>query len=62
MTRVVTSTISSSMMPAAFMSGISATDLFGGAPIRPTDMHAVEPDGSIRVAAEGLEFPNGFVS
>ena len=36
-------------------------DLFGGAPIRPTDMHAVEPDGSIRVAAEGLEFPNGAV-
>jgi len=36
-------------------------DLFGGAPIRLTDMHAVEPDGSIRVAAEGLEFPNGAV-
>lgn len=36
-------------------------DLFGGAPIQLTDMHAVEPDGSIRVAAEGLEFPNGAV-
>ena len=36
-------------------------DLFGGAPIRLTDMHAVEPDGSIRIAAEGLEFPNGVV-
>jgi sugar lactone lactonase YvrE len=36
-------------------------DLFGGAPIQLTDMHAVEPDGSIRVAAAGLEFPNGAV-
>jgi sugar lactone lactonase YvrE len=36
-------------------------DLFGGAPIEATEMHAVEPDGSIRVAASGLEFPNGAV-
>src|SRR5437868_2940643 len=36
-------------------------DLFGGAPIQLTDMHAVEPDGSVRVAAAGLEFPNGAV-
>lgn len=36
-------------------------DLFGGAPIEVTDMHLVEPDGTIRVAASGLEFPNGAV-
>jgi sugar lactone lactonase YvrE len=36
-------------------------DLFGGAPIEVTEMHVVEPDGSIRVAAAGLEFPNGAV-
>ena len=36
-------------------------DLFGGAPIKPTEMHVVEPDGSIRVAATALEFPNGAV-
>ncbi|MGF6609438.1 sugar lactone lactonase YvrE [Paraburkholderia sp. WSM4175] len=36
-------------------------DLFGGAPIEVTEMHVVEPDGSIRVAAAGLEFPNGTV-
>ncbi|MFM0554680.1 SMP-30/gluconolactonase/LRE family protein [Paraburkholderia sediminicola] len=36
-------------------------DLFGGAPVEATDMHVVEPDGSIRVAATGLEFPNGAV-
>lgn len=36
-------------------------DLFGGAPIEVTEMHIVEPDGSIRVAAAGLEFPNGAV-
>ncbi|CAB3739974.1 SMP-30/gluconolactonase/LRE family protein [Paraburkholderia rhynchosiae] len=36
-------------------------DLFGGAPIKATEMHVVEPDASIRVAAAGLEFPNGAV-
>jgi len=36
-------------------------DLFGGAPIQMTEMHVVEPDGSIRVAAAGLEFPNGVI-
>lgn len=36
-------------------------DLHGGAPIQLTEMHVVEPDGSIRVAAAGLEFPNGAV-
>jgi sugar lactone lactonase YvrE len=36
-------------------------DLFGGAPIEVTEMHVVEPDGSIRVAAGELEFPNGAV-
>jgi sugar lactone lactonase YvrE len=36
-------------------------DLFGGAPIEVTDMHLVEPNGTVRVAASGLEFPNGAV-
>jgi sugar lactone lactonase YvrE len=36
-------------------------DLFGGAPVQRTEMHAVEPDGSIREVASGLEFPNGAV-
>jgi sugar lactone lactonase YvrE len=36
-------------------------DLFGGAPAKTTDIHVVEPNGSIRVAASGLEFPNGSV-
>jgi sugar lactone lactonase YvrE len=34
-------------------------DLFGGAPKALTDLHVVEPDGSIRIAASDLEFPNG---
>lgn len=36
-------------------------DLFGGAPKQLTEMHAVEPDGSIREVAGELEFPNGAV-
>jgi sugar lactone lactonase YvrE len=36
-------------------------DLFGGAPKQETCVHLVEQDGAIRVAATGLEFPNGTV-
>ena len=36
-------------------------DLFGGAPKKLTEMHVVHPDGSVRVAATDLEFPNGAV-
>ncbi|MFT4066770.1 SMP-30/gluconolactonase/LRE family protein [Paraburkholderia sp.] len=36
-------------------------DLFGGAPKELTEMHVVHPDGSVRVAASELEFPNGAV-
>ncbi|TAL93154.1 MAG: gluconolactonase [Paraburkholderia sp.] len=36
-------------------------DLFGGAPKTLTNLHVVEPNGEIRVAASGLEFPNGAV-
>lgn len=36
-------------------------DLFAGAPIAPTDLHVVELDGSVRIAARGVEFPNGSV-
>jgi sugar lactone lactonase YvrE len=36
-------------------------DFHGGAPKALADMHLVEPDGSVRVAADGLEFPNGAV-
>lgn len=36
-------------------------DLYGGAPKVPTDLHLVEPDGSVSVAASGIEFPNGMV-
>lgn len=36
-------------------------DYHGGAPKALTDLHLVEPDGSTRVAASGLEFPNGSV-
>jgi sugar lactone lactonase YvrE len=36
-------------------------DLFGGAQAELTDIHVVEPNGSIRVAASGLEFPNGSI-
>ena len=36
-------------------------DLHNGAPSTPTNMHVVSPDGAVRVAASGLEFPNGTV-
>lgn len=36
-------------------------DYHGGAPKASTDLHVVEPDGAVRVAASGLEFPNGMV-
>ena len=36
-------------------------DFHGGAPKQLTDLHVIEPDGTIRVAASGLEFPNGAV-
>ena len=36
-------------------------DLHGGAPMAATDLHLVDVDGSIRVAASSLEFPNGTV-
>ncbi|MDR6478859.1 sugar lactone lactonase YvrE [Burkholderia sp. OAS925] len=36
-------------------------DHHGGAPSKPTDMHVVDPNGAIHVAASGLEFPNGMV-
>jgi sugar lactone lactonase YvrE len=36
-------------------------DFHGGAPQAPSDLHLVEPDGAISVAATDLEFPNGAV-
>ncbi|WP_175839309.1 SMP-30/gluconolactonase/LRE family protein [Burkholderia anthina] len=36
-------------------------DLFGGQPKALTDLHLVEPDGSMRVVASDLDFPNGAV-
>lgn len=36
-------------------------DLFGGAGKALADLAIVEPDGSIHVAAKGLDFPNGTV-
>ena len=36
-------------------------DSLGGAPKALTDLHVVEPDGTIHLAADGLEFPNGMV-
>ena len=36
-------------------------DLMGGAPVAPTSLHRVDPDGSVSVAAEELYFPNGSV-
>ena len=36
-------------------------DFLGGAPIATTSLHAVEHDGSVRVAASGVEFPNGII-
>lgn len=34
-------------------------DLMGGAPMAPARLACVAPDGTVRVAAEGLHFPNG---
>ncbi|TCK36381.1 sugar lactone lactonase YvrE [Paraburkholderia sp. BL8N3] len=36
-------------------------DLFGGAAKSPADLFVVDPDGTARVAASGLDFPNGMV-
>lgn len=36
-------------------------DLFAGAPLAPTAIHRVDPDGTVSIAASGLEFPNGAV-
>ena len=36
-------------------------DYDAGEPRKTTDIHRVDPDGSIRVAASGVEFPNGSV-
>jgi sugar lactone lactonase YvrE len=36
-------------------------DLMGGAPVAPTALHRVDPDGSVHVAADDLWFPNGSV-
>ncbi|NMO93727.1 SMP-30/gluconolactonase/LRE family protein [Actinomycetospora sp. TBRC 11914] len=34
-------------------------DLMGGAPVAPTAIHRVDPDGSVHLAASDLWFPNG---
>ena len=34
-------------------------DLMGGAPITPTSLHRVDPDGTVTEVADGLYFPNG---
>ncbi|MDR7277174.1 SMP-30/gluconolactonase/LRE family protein [Catenuloplanes atrovinosus] len=34
-------------------------DLMGGAPIAPTALHRVDPDGTVTEVADGLWFPNG---
>ena len=34
-------------------------DLMGGAPISPTSLHRVDPDGTVTEVADGLWFPNG---
>jgi sugar lactone lactonase YvrE len=36
-------------------------DLMGGAPLAPTVLLRVDPDGTVSVAADGLWFPNGMV-
>ena len=36
-------------------------DYDAGEPRKPTSLHRVDPDGSIRVAVIGVEFPNGSV-
>jgi sugar lactone lactonase YvrE len=34
-------------------------ELFAGAPVTPTTLLRIDPDGSVSVAADGLYFPNG---
>jgi len=36
-------------------------DYDAGEPARPTNLHMVQPDGTVSVAASGVEFPNGSV-
>lgn len=36
-------------------------DLFGGAPVAPTDLLRVDPDGAVTQVADDLWFPNGSV-
>lgn len=36
-------------------------DIMGGAPVTPTSLHRVDPDGSVHLAASDLWFPNGSV-
>lgn len=36
-------------------------DLLSGAPAKPPELVMVNPDGSARVVAQGLDFPNGTV-
>jgi len=36
-------------------------DLMAGAPIAPTSLHRVDPDGTVTEVADGLWFPNGIV-
>jgi sugar lactone lactonase YvrE len=36
-------------------------DLMGGAPPAPADLFRVDPDGTVTLAAAGLDFPNGAV-
>ena len=38
--------------------GAFGYDLYGGEALRPGPLHVVEPDGSSRLAADGLVFPN----
>ncbi|WOD14137.1 SMP-30/gluconolactonase/LRE family protein [Paraburkholderia kirstenboschensis] len=36
-------------------------DLLAGEPLKPTNLHLVDRDGQIRIAARDLEFPNGVI-
>jgi sugar lactone lactonase YvrE len=36
-------------------------DIMGGAPVAPTTLHRVDPDGGVHLAASDLWFPNGSV-
>jgi sugar lactone lactonase YvrE len=36
-------------------------DLMGGAPLEPTTLHRVDPDGRVTTVADDLWFPNGMV-